>query len=51
VYRGVLYRSHTIRRWAGAGRTGGFAALVPAGARVSGRTPAVVLEGAVAVKG
>jgi putative transposase len=40
----------TIRRWIRDWRSGGFEALVPAPARVTARTPAEVLELAVALK-
>jgi putative transposase len=46
----VRVSEQTIRRWARDWRTGGFEALVPSPARVSARTPAEVLELAVALK-
>jgi len=48
--RPVRVSEQTIRRWARDWRTGGFEALVPSPARVSARTPAEVLELAVALK-
>ena len=47
---GVRLSRPTIERWARAWRTGGFAALVPAPARVAPRTPAEVLTVATALK-
>ncbi len=46
----VRVSEQTIRRWARDWRSGGFEALVPSPARVSPRTPAEVLELAVALK-
>lgn len=46
----VRVSEQTIRRWARDWRCGGFEALVPSPARVSPRTPAEVLELAVALK-
>ena len=46
----IRVSQQTIRRWARDWRTGGFEALVPAPARVTPRTPAEVLELAVALK-
>jgi putative transposase len=46
----VRVSEQTIRRWARGWRSGGFEALVPSPARVSARTPAEVLELAVALK-
>jgi putative transposase len=46
----VTVSEQTIRRWVRDWRAGGFEALVPAPARVSARTPAEVLELAVALK-
>jgi len=48
--RPVRVSEQTIRRWARGWRGGGFEALVPSPARVSARTPAEVLELAVALK-
>jgi putative transposase len=48
--RPVRVSEQTIRRWARDWRAGGFEALVPSPARVSPRTPAEVLELAVALK-
>ena len=48
--RPVRVSEQTIRRWARDWRTGGFEALVPSPARVGARTPAEVLELAVALK-
>ncbi len=46
----IRISEQTIRRWARDWRAGGFEALVPAPARVTARTPAEVLELAVALK-
>jgi putative transposase len=46
----IRISEQTIRRWIRDWRAGGFEALVPAPARVSARTPAEVLELAVALK-
>jgi putative transposase len=46
----VRVSEQTIRRWARGWRAGGFEALVPSPARVTPRTPAEVLELAVALK-
>jgi len=46
----IRVSEQTIRRWVRDWRSGGFEALVPAPARVSARTPAEVLELAVALK-
>jgi putative transposase len=46
----VTVSEQTIRRWVRHWHAGGFEALVPAPARVSARTPAEVLELAVALK-
>ena len=46
----IAVSEQTIRRWVRDWRAGGFEALVPAPARVSARTPAEVLELAVALK-
>ena len=48
--RPVRVSEQTIRRWARGWRAGGFEALVPSPARVTPRTPAEVLELAVALK-
>jgi putative transposase len=46
----VTVSEQTIRRWVRDWRAGGFEALVPSPARVSARTPAEVLDLAVALK-
>ncbi|MPY81452.1 MAG: DDE-type integrase/transposase/recombinase [Actinophytocola sp.] len=46
----VTMSRHTIDRWVRNYRAGGFEALVPTPARVTARTPAEVLEVAVALK-
>ncbi len=46
----IVVSEQTIRRWIRDWRAGGFEALVPAPAPVSARTPAEVLELAVALK-
>jgi len=46
----VTVSEQTIRRWVRDWRAGGFEALVPSPARVTARTPAEVLELAVALK-